>query len=607
MFIPARRACSADGETIVAGAWDGGGSQEYAGCWIKPAGEPAARKILGDASGTDCAVSPNGRYVVGNHEAGGTVIWDCEAGIKMIHMLPWFPRPQFSGDGKWLLAGGKRLPTDTWRSDVCFSEGMPVDLSSDGSLVLTHRQDGTIYLVDAVSGNQLARFEWKEKTSDPFFSPGDEHIVFSSEGAIVQIDIPLVRASLAELGLDWLAGAGSSQPRLASSHEQSEPKALASGGGTLGVGTLDRNSTEVMHQSVKSLFGEGQGMEDSLPAILAPELRTIATIDQLSELVDQRALAKADQEPTNPSAAFSAAMALIEQRDFDLALGHLNRTCQLLPEAITPRLWRAYLLAAMRDYPRAIEDANWVIDRKGSGAFVAEGALSPSSEFSSAKETPDSLDITPKKTPQTVEHPIDVDFRLLRAEWCYRAKQFDASIADCSHVIRGGGKWTSYAYGLRSACYEAIGNSELAKSDQAKFWELTHVDAGTLNMAAGPMSGRDISLRHPTIALRVVRKLQSLDLELDETIEHTIGRVFYQNDLYEEAARWIEDCLSRGEGHYDAFDLNILAMAYRQLGKYDDAEKARTRAVAWKPTKPLDFHDRCDLRALQNECARAFQ
>lgn len=121
------------------------------------------------------------------------------------------------------------------------------------------------------------------------------------------------------------------------------------------------------------------------------------------------------------------------------------------------------------------------------------------------------------------------------------------------------------------------------------------------------MSGRDISLRHPTIALRVVRKLQSLDLELDETIEHTIGRVFYQNDLYEEAARWIEDCLSRGEGHYDAFDLNILAMAYRQLGKYDDAEKARTHAVAWKPPKPLNFHDRCDQRALQNECARAFQ
>lgn len=123
------------------------------------------------------------------------MIWDCEAGIKMIHMLPWFPRPQFSGDGKWLLAGGKRLPTDTWRSDVCFSEGMPVDLSSDGSLVLTHRQDGTIYLVDAVSGNQLASFEWKEKTLNPFFSPGDEHIVFSSEGAIVQIDIPLVRYS----------------------------------------------------------------------------------------------------------------------------------------------------------------------------------------------------------------------------------------------------------------------------------------------------------------------------------------------------------------------------------------------------------------------------
>ncbi len=66
---------SDDGSVLAAGAWNGMGTQEYAGCWIKTAGEPAARKVLGQQSGTRCAVSPDGQYVALSTENWRSPAW----------------------------------------------------------------------------------------------------------------------------------------------------------------------------------------------------------------------------------------------------------------------------------------------------------------------------------------------------------------------------------------------------------------------------------------------------------------------------------------------------------------------------------------------------
>ncbi len=517
--------CSDDGQTITAGVWNGFGTQAYAGCWIMPRGEPAARKVLGGGSGNLNAVSPDGRYAITNFNRQH--VWDCKDGIRLIQKLDSDGGcEKFSRDGDWLLAGSKRVPIDNWTSDVAFTEGTTEDMSEDGSLILTNRKDGTICLTDAVSGKVLARFEWNEPLVSPRFSPGGDRITGWTKGGIVLIDLQRIRTKLAEMGLDW------SSPQVE-----------------------DTNSADRASQPIES-------------AQLAPELRQIETADQLADLVDQRALEDGmavlnragNSTQNHPRVLFAAAKVAINGCEHDLALKLLNETCDLLPQAITPRQWRAYLLAEMRHYDRALEDANWVLEK--------------------------------------IEEP---DFRLLRAEWHYRAGHFEDAIADCSMVIERDPKWKSHAYGLRAACHEAMNQVDQAATDQAKFLELTSVDVSTLDMAAGPMSGHDISLRHPTIALRVVRKIQSLDVELDEYIEHTIGCVLYRNDLWDECTKWQEACLTMGEGEIDGFDLCILAMAYHQLGKVEKARETFVRAEAWTPTTQLDFNQRCQLQILQAE------
>lgn len=516
--------CSDDGQTIAAGAWNGWGTQEYAGCWIKPKGEPAARKVLGGATGYLNAVSPNGRYAITNFDQA--YLWDCESGTKLIQTSDLGVSPKFSRDGAWLYSGNKRVPTNTWTSNVSFTEGTPYDMSDDGSQILTSRQDGVTCLTDAASGKVLARLEWSEPIKFPSFSPDGQRLTGWTKSGFVLMDLRRIRTKLAEMGLDWDAPA-----------------------------YADNNHADQPSSRIES-------------AQLDPELQRIETADQLAGLVDQHALEQAtaaiepaDASPQkHPDLLFAGAKVAIDRCEYALALELLNQTCQLLPEAITPRQWRAYLLAEMRLFERAIDDANWVLER--------------------------------------IDEP---DFRLHRAEWNYRAGHFEAAIADCSDVIEQNKKWKPYAYGQRAACHEAMGEANQAAIDQAKFLELTSVDLSTLNMAARPMSGCDISLRHPTIALRLVRKIQSLSVERNEEIEHTIGCVLCRNDLFNESAKWLEEYLSTGKGVLDGLDLAVLAMAYHRLGQVEKARETFDRAEAWQPTMPLDFTQRRLLKILRAE------
>lgn len=522
-YGPVRISCCDKGRTFTFGAWAGMGTQEYAGAWIKLPDEPAARKIRGGHAGASSATSPNGEFAVCAER-----IWRCQSRIKEVASVK--PgTPDFSRDGKWLLAGGDRFSTKDWSvnpaSSSNLNHGPATALSPDGTMYLTQRVSGSISLVESSTSTELARIEWKESPCrSAVFTPDGTRVLFWSETGLVLLDLAQLRSKLSDLGLDWKA------PTI----HRFEPQYPISA------------------------------------AEFAPELKVVKSIDDLADLVDGRALQRADQEPKNADLQFSAGMAAIQNHQWDLALQYLERTCELLPNAITARQWRAYLFAAMGNYRRAIEDANWVIDKN------------------------------------LGEAPIEADFRLLRAEWLYHDHQFEAAIADCTRVVETNSNWTNPAYGLRAACHEAMNNPGIAAADDQKFSELTRFDVASLHMLADPSSGRDISLRRPIIALKAVRKIQSLNVELTESVQHVVGRVLYRNKLYQEAAKWIETCLSRGKGEFDGHDLFVLAMSHKALGNPVLAREIQLRAEAWRPPVPLDFGSRCDLRFLGLECQAVF-
>lgn len=570
------------GQTLVGGAWNGFGTHMYSGCWLKTPGEPAARKVLGNGSSGACTISPGGRYAVGRIDSTGLLVWDCAQGVRRLRDIgvPMLPS-SFSRDGKWLLAAGKRWSVDTWQAGKTIEEGDPVELSPDGSMILSVRGDGVICLVDSETSKTLGRFEWKDpEVTNPRFSPDGNQFWLHSEGGVVAVDLVRIRERLKELELDWDSGRSNGRTRLAP-HDATSKRPLKSG-------------------AIPSPLAPDT---QELTVEIAPELIKVETMEQLVELVDRRGLEAADQSPEDGYAAFSAAMVAIDQRDFDLALRHLDRSCVLLRDALTPRQWRAYLHAARRDFSAAIVDADWVLQKGMSLAVDAEEFAAQSSSESQPSTVMSSATNPTVATP-TLEPPLDDDFRLLRAEWCLRAGRVNEALAECSRVIQWNGWSTKFAYGLRAACHEALGHPELALADQAKFIELTRFDASSLEMAADPMTGADISLWHPTIALRIVRKIQSLTGEPEADVRQTVGITLYRNDLFAEAEEWIGGSLSSEPRDTDGANLLMLAMSQFRRGDKEQALATMARATAWQIPQSFDADKRRALKRLRNEAER---
>ena len=95
--------CSDDGKTLAGGVYNGYGTQEYAGFWIKKVDEPAALKVVAGITGDACSVSPDGHYVAGNTDI--TNVWDCRADFQRVTQYTGGYYPRFSQDGKQLGCG----------------------------------------------------------------------------------------------------------------------------------------------------------------------------------------------------------------------------------------------------------------------------------------------------------------------------------------------------------------------------------------------------------------------------------------------------------------------------------------------------------------------
>ena len=504
---------SRDGKTVACGVWTGYGTQDYAGIWIKTENEPAARKVVGQVSGIATCVSSDGKWVVGTHDE--TSIFDGRNPAIVLHNVKSQGKTCFSDDGTLLVAGGKLIKTANWETVDRIGEGLIDQLTPDGKLILSYLQSHVDVLSDAASGHVFARVPGGDSGSS-VLSPHSNFLLNLAEDGYRVTDLRAIREGILNLGLAWDGP----------DYDQ--------------------------HEKVKPL--------ESMNVVT--ELQGVDSAAKLFQLMDTTALKRLESSPNDGQAEFDVAMVRVKDRDLEDAIKHLNRTCELLPQSITAKQWRAYVLAELKRWSEAIADADWVLQQ---------------------------IDET--------------DFRLLRAEWLIRNGDIERAIEDCTHVIENKTHLVTWACGLRGHCYEQSGDSFAANADQKIFYERLSQDDETLNLTAFPMVGPDLSLRHPVLAQLVVERLQEIQSEFSLEIRDTIALTLYRNDRCEDCLVALKGNLADPAEYCYPYALVTAAMCEAKLGDLDAAQQHLQHAKSWNG-KFSSYIEQCDFDMLFAEASR---
>jgi tetratricopeptide (TPR) repeat protein len=165
------------------------------------------------------ALSPDGRWAAtGSHfcKSGvGLKVWDTATG-RLEKQFTGFGAQfiQFSPDGRWLFAPWTNAGVKFWRTGT-WTEGPRLEVPGDGdgaafspdSRLLALGGLGRVRLVRPDTGAEVARLTLSEQTSlFPLgFTPdGAELLVRGEDTQAIHVwDLRLIRAQLADLGLDW--------------------------------------------------------------------------------------------------------------------------------------------------------------------------------------------------------------------------------------------------------------------------------------------------------------------------------------------------------------------------------------------------------------------
>ncbi|MFO0815771.1 MAG: WD40 repeat domain-containing serine/threonine-protein kinase [Gemmatales bacterium] len=195
-------AASADGQVIAQCMWNGFGMSEHAGGWFK--GPNVSRPVWvnrGQSCGL-CSVSPDGRWVLIQHE-----VFDSITG-KRVWTIPNHGIGTFSRDSKSIITtsgGGQVFSTDNWQPTLRLGPGVPRAVSPDNSTVLFTQKNGCLRLVELRTGRELALLEGPEHQVDSgaTFSHDGSRIIVASEDGLHVWDLQSIRSQLREMGLDW--------------------------------------------------------------------------------------------------------------------------------------------------------------------------------------------------------------------------------------------------------------------------------------------------------------------------------------------------------------------------------------------------------------------
>jgi WD40 repeat protein len=184
-----------------------------------------ARTGVGRLGGTDhfhyCAVSPDGKWVAagrsshGLYQSTGALIYETQTG-KVVTELPagsecgvvWSP------DGSWLLTTGGReyrlWDAATWKQVCDYGTAPPLGtavFSPDARLLAVAESKGTVRLLSVPSGQEIGRLATPEPgpVHPRFFTAdGARLVAYSHDREVLFVfDLRLIRAGLAEIGLDW--------------------------------------------------------------------------------------------------------------------------------------------------------------------------------------------------------------------------------------------------------------------------------------------------------------------------------------------------------------------------------------------------------------------
>ena len=164
----------------------------------------------------DCrsvSLSPDGRLVAtGSHNGSAARIWRMDAGTLVKELLPdvGIMGVRFSPAGNWLATtgGGLRLwHVGTWEAGPVIGNCGVVAFSDDESLLALETGSGRIRLLEAANGREFAQLvdPSEDRAGWVGFAPDGTRLVTTTQvGKVFHIwDLRLIRAGLAELGLDW--------------------------------------------------------------------------------------------------------------------------------------------------------------------------------------------------------------------------------------------------------------------------------------------------------------------------------------------------------------------------------------------------------------------
>ena len=175
--------------------------------------------LLGPHRGSKhTSTSPDGKYVATGINDGeeSVKIWDT-ATQELAASFPMgrFSSGKFNSSGQWLVlhggTGWRVVRIGTWDQIL---EGRDwntkLSFTPDGSILAAGSTNGDTRLIEMASGKELAKLEDPNQSfGDSTFTPDGARLVVSSDNdkAIYVWDLRLIRAGLAELGLDWDAPA----------------------------------------------------------------------------------------------------------------------------------------------------------------------------------------------------------------------------------------------------------------------------------------------------------------------------------------------------------------------------------------------------------------
>jgi WD40 repeat protein len=166
----------------------------------------------------DVTVSPDGKQVVtGDHGGEGLTVWDAETGQLLSRLCGGhLSRSVFSPSGRYLAGRfskidnlafeGRVWDVATWR-EVARFVGTPLAFAPGEAALAIETGQGEVRLIDPATAAVIARLEDPnlERADFGCFAPdGGTLVVTSNDGPSIHVwDLRLIRAGLAERGLDW--------------------------------------------------------------------------------------------------------------------------------------------------------------------------------------------------------------------------------------------------------------------------------------------------------------------------------------------------------------------------------------------------------------------